>query len=95
MQNRISRNLLSTVPVLSASQSCRDGDGQWPAAKQPSPTKHILLMTATIAPHNARNLARTDPVARLQDYKEALGFYLGLIIVRCTELSLWKIPTAM
>lgn len=36
-------------------------------------------MTATITPHNARNLARTDPVARLQDYKEALGFYLGLI----------------
>ena len=25
---------------------------------------------------HARNLARTDPVARLQDYNEALGFYL-------------------
>jgi hypothetical protein len=36
-------------------------------------------MTATITPHNARNLARTDPVARLQDYYEALGFYLALI----------------
>jgi hypothetical protein len=36
-------------------------------------------MTATITPQNARNLARTDPVARLQDYHEALGFYLGLI----------------
>ena len=36
-------------------------------------------MTATITPQNARNLARTDPVARLQDYNEALGFYLGLI----------------
>jgi len=36
-------------------------------------------MTATITPHNARNLARTDPVARLHDYNEALSFYLGLI----------------
>jgi hypothetical protein len=36
-------------------------------------------MTATITPHNARNLARTDPVVRLKDYDDALGFYLGLI----------------
>ena len=36
-------------------------------------------MTATITPHNARNLARTDPAARLKDYDDALGFYLGLI----------------
>ena len=36
-------------------------------------------MTATITPHNARNLARTDPATRLKDYDDALGFYLGLI----------------
>ncbi len=80
MQNRISRKPSFHCPrTIGLTVMTRDGDGQWPAAKQPSPTKHILLMTATIAPHNARNLARTDPVARLQDYKEALGFYLGLI----------------
>jgi hypothetical protein len=47
--------------------------------KQPGPTKHILLMTATITPNNARNLRRTDPAARLKDYHDALGFYLTLI----------------
>lgn len=41
--------------------------------------KHILLMTATITPNNARNLLRTDPIARLKDYESALGFYLDLI----------------
>jgi hypothetical protein len=80
MQNRIYHSALSTVHLLSTSlPDFAWGSGQRPAAKQPSPTKHILLMTATITPHNARNLARTDPVARLQDYHQALGFYLGLI----------------
>jgi hypothetical protein len=36
-------------------------------------------MTATITPHNAPNLARTDPIARLKDYEAALSFYLDLI----------------
>jgi hypothetical protein len=49
------------------------------STKQSSSTKHILLMTATITPNNARNLMRTDPTARLKDYEEALGFYLTLI----------------
>lgn len=50
------------------------------ADKQPSgPIKHILLMTATITPNNARNLRRIDPAARLKDYNDALGFYLTLI----------------
>ena len=44
-----------------------------------NPRKHILLMTATITPHNAPNLVRTDPVARLKDYEAALRFYLDLI----------------
>ena len=81
MQNPISHNPLSTVHVPSTSLSDADGDGreQRSAAKQPNSTRHILLMTATITPHNARNLARTDPVARLHDYNEALSFYLGLI----------------
>src|SRR5271163_719669 len=43
------------------------------------PTKHILLMTATITPHNAPSLVRVDPAARLRDYETALGFYLSLI----------------
>jgi hypothetical protein len=42
-------------------------------------TKHILLMTATITPNNARNLLRTDPTSRLKDYVGALDFYLTLI----------------
>jgi hypothetical protein len=67
------------APSTSLSDSSRAGFEQRSVAKQPNSTKHILLMTATITPHNARNLARTDPVARLQDYHEALGFYLGLI----------------
>src|SRR5271156_2862839 len=81
MQNRISHTDVSTVRVLSTSLSdfAAGSSEQGSAAKQPSPTKHILLMTATITPHDARNLARTDPVARLQDYHAALGFYLGLI----------------
>lgn len=36
-------------------------------------------MTATITPENAPELARTDPVARLKDYADALAFYLALI----------------
>lgn len=43
-------------------------------------TQKILLMTATVTPpQNAANLARTDPQARLQDYTQALKFYLSLI----------------
>jgi hypothetical protein len=55
------------------------GSERQSTSEQPGPTKHILLMTATITPHNARNLARTDPVARLKDYKDALCFYVDLI----------------
>jgi hypothetical protein len=81
MQSLISHKASSIFRALSTSLSDSAGvrSEQRSAARQPSPTKHILLMTATITPHNARNLARTDPVARLQDYNEALGFYLGLI----------------
>jgi hypothetical protein len=81
MQNRIAHNSLSTahVPSTARIDTAAGGSGQRSGAKQPSLTRHILLMTATITPHNARNLARTDPVARLQDYNEALGFYLGLM----------------
>ena len=81
MKNCIPYDPRPSVDGPSNSQSDFAGDDceQWSAAKQPSPTRHILLMTATITPLHARNLARTDPVARLQDYKEALGFYLGLI----------------
>ncbi len=38
---------------------------------------HILLMTATITPDNSPELARTDPALRLEDYREALAFYIG------------------
>jgi hypothetical protein len=81
MQSHISHKAPSIFRTLSTSLANSAGvvSEQWTAAKRPSPTKHILLMTATITPQNARNLARTDPVARLQDYNEALGFYLGLI----------------
>jgi hypothetical protein len=81
MQSHSSHKASSIFRALSTSLSDSAGvrSEQRSVAKQPSPTKHILLMTATITPHNARNLARTDPVARLQDYYEALGFYLGLI----------------
>jgi hypothetical protein len=47
--------------------------------KQSAPIKHILMMTATITPNNARNLLRTDPAVRLKDYEDALDFYLDLI----------------
>ena len=81
MQSHISHKAPSIFRALatSLSDSTAVRSEQRSAATQVSPTKHILLMTATITPHNARNLARTDPVARLQDYKQALGFYLGLI----------------
>ena len=38
---------------------------------------NILLMTATITPDNSPELARTDPVLRLEDYAQALAFYIG------------------
>lgn len=38
-----------------------------------------VLLTATIAPpHGVPALVRTDPAERLEDYKRALAFYLGL-----------------
>lgn len=37
----------------------------------------ILLMTATITPTNAPSLVRTDPALRLEDYRQALDFYIG------------------
>ena len=37
----------------------------------------ILLMTATITPDNSPELARTDPALRLEDYRQALDFYIG------------------
>lgn len=40
--------------------------------------KNILLLTATITPRvGVPNLKRIDPTIRLQDYKEALNFYLS------------------
>jgi hypothetical protein len=81
MQIPISHKTTSIFRALSTSLANSAGvvSEQRTATQRPSLTRHILLMTATITPQNARNLARTDPVARLQDYHEALGFYLGLI----------------
>lgn len=42
---------------------------------------NILLMTATITPHNSPNLERTDPAIRLADYRDALAFYIGTLTV--------------
>lgn len=40
----------------------------------------VLLLTATVRPPaGVRQLARTDPAARLGDYQRALGFYLSLL----------------
>lgn len=44
-----------------------------------SSKKHILLLTATISPGNAPELARADPIARLHDYESSLRYYLTLI----------------
>jgi hypothetical protein len=41
--------------------------------------RNMLLMTATIAPENSPELARTDPAQRLHDYEQALDFYLTLL----------------
>src|ERR1700677_691961 len=80
MQGHVSHKAPSIFRAPSTSLSDPGGGSERrSASKQSSPTKHILLMTATITPHNARNLARTDPVARLKDYDDALGFYLDLI----------------
>jgi len=38
---------------------------------------NILLMTATVTPDNSPELARTDPALRLEDYAQALRFYIG------------------
>jgi hypothetical protein len=53
--------------------SLATSSSRWDSSQQ------VLLMTSTITPHNARNLLRTDPTARLRDYYDALGFYLGFI----------------
>ena len=37
---------------------------------------NILLMTATITPDNSPELARVDPGLRLDDYAQALSFYI-------------------
>ncbi len=45
----------------------------------------ILLLTATVTPlQGVPSLRRTDPAQRLQDYANALRFYLGLL-GRCFE----------
>lgn len=38
---------------------------------------NILLMTATITPTNSPSLVRVDPAVRLEDYRQALDFYIG------------------
>lgn len=44
------------------------------------PRNHLVLMTATITPQaNQVNLALTDPAARLEDYRNALLFYVALL----------------
>lgn len=43
----------------------------------PSGRANILLMTATITPTNSPSLVRTDPALRLEDYRQALDFYIG------------------
>jgi hypothetical protein len=43
------------------------------------PTRHTLLMTATITPNGSPDLARTNPVDRLKDYVRALSYYLRFI----------------
>ncbi|NET30785.1 MAG: hypothetical protein F6K19_02115 [Cyanothece sp. SIO1E1] len=48
-------------------------------------THNILLLTATITPKaGVPNLKRTDPALRLQDYAQALEFYLSQIN-RCCD----------
>ena len=50
------------------------------SSKAPVKQSNILLMTATITPRaGVPNLARTDPKVRLQDYENALKFYLPLL----------------
>ncbi len=42
--------------------------------------RKVLVMTSTIIPPaEVLDLARTDPAQRLEDYKKALEFYLGLL----------------
>src|SRR6478736_5820810 len=40
---------------------------------------NILLMSATVTPRDSPELARVDPALRLQDYAEALKFYIPKI----------------
>jgi hypothetical protein len=47
------------------------------------PGRHVLLLTATISPkQNQPNLALFNPLDRLADYSEALGFYSSLLAQR-------------
>lgn len=47
-------------------------------------TRNLLLLTATITPKSGvPNLKRTDPKQRLQDYAEALKFYLSHVNKSC------------
>jgi hypothetical protein len=58
-------------------QDAAEGFGRW---KTLGDLVKILLLTATIAvPSGAPGIARTDPVLRLQDYKETLAFYTRFI----------------
>jgi len=41
--------------------------------------KNILLMSATVTPRDSPELARVDPALRLQDYADALKFYIPLV----------------
>ena len=45
--------------------------------KRPGHAVNILLMTATVTPNDAPELVRTDPALRLEDYRQALDFYIG------------------
>jgi hypothetical protein len=57
-----------------------------PVTRDPSDrVANILLLTATITPPvGVPFLARTDPALRLQDYEQALAFYLTLV-GRCVD----------
>ena len=52
-------------------------DKQQAGKSMPGPRVNILLMTATITPTDSPSLVRTDPAVRLEDYRQALDFYIG------------------
>lgn len=54
---------------------------------QTSTRQNILLLTATITPPSGvPNLKRIDPKVRLEDYKQALCFYLALVNQGCDAI---------